>query len=70
MGVATMTARPAASLELIATKKLADFPLLNYVEAGTNLEGGHDLGRAPLKAERWAPDHCPLGREDLDHSCH
>lgn len=65
-----MTARPAASLELIATEELTDFPLFDYVEAGTNLESGHDLGRAPLKAERWAPDHCPLGWENLDHSCH
>jgi len=39
-----MTARPAASLELITTEELADFPLLDYVEAGTNLESGHDLG--------------------------
>lgn len=32
-----MTARPAASLELIAAEELANFPLLDYVEAGTNL---------------------------------
>lgn len=65
-----MTARPAASLELIATEELADFPLLDYVEVGTNLEGSHDLGRAPLTAEGRALDHCPFGWEDLDHSCH
>lgn len=39
-----MTARPAASLELIAAEELADFPLLDDVEMGTNLKGGHDLG--------------------------
>ncbi len=70
MSVAPMTARPAASLELIAAEELADFPFLDYVEVGRYLNGLDDLGRAPLTVERWAPDHCPLSWKDLDHSYH